>query len=313
MDGTITATFSEAMDPATIVAANFTVVQGATPVPGTVTYDAATKSGRFVPAPYLLPSTVYTATITTGVKDVAGNPLAANMVLTFTTALGVSPVPLRTAANYVILGSTAITNNGPSVITGDVAINATSATLLGFNLALAVDHWTSTQVNGNLYSFDLPDPATATIGQAATDMATAYTNAATRPAPPPGNFNINNGIATQIGGVAPFVPGLYVWGSAVNIGAGGITISGGANDVWIFQMSGALNLADGINIVLTGGAQAKNVYWAVGGAVTLGIGSQFKGILLGSAAVNLLNTAAVNGRVLSVGALTLTSSTVTKP
>ena len=314
MDGTITATFSKAMNPATIVTANFTVAQGLTPVPGAVTYDAATKSGRFVPTSYLSGNLVYTATIKTGVKDVAGNALAANMVWTFTTALGPSPVPLHTAANYVILGNAPITNHATSVITGDVAINMTSATLLGFGLALAVDHWVSTQVAGTLYSTtDLPAPATATIGQAALDMAAAYTNASTRPAPLPANVNINNGVATQIGGVAAFTPGLYVWGSAVNIGAGGITISGAANDVWIFQMSGVLNLANGINITLTGGAQAKNVYWAVGGATNLGTSSNFKGILLGVGAVTLFNGASVNGRVLSIGALDMTSSTVTKP
>jgi non-canonical (house-cleaning) NTP pyrophosphatase len=79
----VNANFSEAMDPATIAAATFTLKQGATPVSGAVTYVGTTAV--FTPASNLAASTLYTATITAGVKDLAGNALAADYAWTFTT------------------------------------------------------------------------------------------------------------------------------------------------------------------------------------------------------------------------------------
>ena len=81
--GNIAAAFSEAMDPLTITTATFTLMQGATPVTGTVSYAGVTAT--FNPTGALAPSTTYTATITTGAKDLAGNALAADFVWSFTT------------------------------------------------------------------------------------------------------------------------------------------------------------------------------------------------------------------------------------
>jgi hypothetical protein len=79
----ITATFSEAMDPATITSTTFTVMQGATPVPGVVTYVGTVAT--FNPTNDLAANTVVTVTITTGVTDLVGNALAANKTWNFTT------------------------------------------------------------------------------------------------------------------------------------------------------------------------------------------------------------------------------------
>jgi len=78
----IQATFSEAMDPATIDTSTFTVDNGVT---GTVTYDAGTMTATFTPSVALNNDTVYTATITTGATDLAGNPLDADYIWSFTT------------------------------------------------------------------------------------------------------------------------------------------------------------------------------------------------------------------------------------
>jgi Bacterial Ig-like domain/Right handed beta helix region/FG-GAP repeat len=78
------ATFSETMDPDTLTTANFTLSSGGTPVTGTVGHSATTVT--FTPSTDLAPVTAYTATITTGVKDAAGNPLAADYTWSFTTA-----------------------------------------------------------------------------------------------------------------------------------------------------------------------------------------------------------------------------------
>lgn len=86
----VTVTFSEAMDSATVGAAGtFTlkVTAGSVDVPGTVTYNTTTHIATFTPTAVLLPSTNYTATVTTAAKDVAGNPLSPGTVtFTFTTA-----------------------------------------------------------------------------------------------------------------------------------------------------------------------------------------------------------------------------------
>ena len=81
----ITATFSEAMDPATITGLTFTLKAGLTSVPGTVSYVGLTAT--FTPAANLLSNTLYTGTVTTGAKDPAGVALASDYVWTFTTGL----------------------------------------------------------------------------------------------------------------------------------------------------------------------------------------------------------------------------------
>ena len=76
-------TFSEAMNHATVTSSTFTLKQGSTTVQGTVTGSGSTAT--FTPAAGLANNTVYTATITTGVKDAAGNSMASNFSWTFTT------------------------------------------------------------------------------------------------------------------------------------------------------------------------------------------------------------------------------------
>lgn len=88
----ITALFSTNMDPATINASTFVIRQGATIVPGTVTYSGMTAT--FTPTAPLLPNTVYNGTITTGAKDVAGNAMASNYVWSFAT--GAVPIVVST-------------------------------------------------------------------------------------------------------------------------------------------------------------------------------------------------------------------------
>jgi methionine-rich copper-binding protein CopC len=83
----VTATFSEAMDGTTISGTTFTLktTSGGVAVAGTVSYDAGTKTATFAPSASLATNTVYTATVTTGVKDTAGNAMTANKVWAFTT------------------------------------------------------------------------------------------------------------------------------------------------------------------------------------------------------------------------------------
>jgi hypothetical protein len=118
----VTALFSKPVDPLTVTGTTFTLMNGTTPVAGAVTYSGSTAT--FTPTANLAPGTTYTGTITTGVKDLDGNPIQSNFVWTFITGspptvLSTSPI---TAATNVVLNKvvTAIFNVpvDPLTITG---------------------------------------------------------------------------------------------------------------------------------------------------------------------------------------------------
>jgi hypothetical protein len=310
VNSNITATFSEAMDPATIVGANFTVTDGVTPVSGTVTYDSPNKKAIFAPAANLAVSTLYTATITTGVTDLAANAQAADKVWTFTTAsagLGPSAVALGTAGNYVILAETAISTVPASAITGDIGLSPYAETYItGFSQTDATGYATSPQVTGFIYAADMVAPTSTNLTTAISDMLTAYNDAAGRPTP---DFSeLGTG---EIGGLT-LAPGLYNWTSTVTISSS-VTISGAANDVWIFQVAGDLTASNSINVNLSGGALAKNIFWQVAGAVNIGTNAHIEGIILCSTAITLGTGTSMNGRALAQSAVALDQNTIVEP
>ena len=191
----------------------------------------------------------------------------------------------------------------PSVITGDVG----SSPITGAALLV-----TCTEVAGTIFSVDAAGPLPCRVTNASrlttavSNMQTAYTDAAGRLTP---NFvNLGGG---NIGGKT-LTPGLYKFTSAVIIPTD-VTISGGPNDVWIFQVAGTLTMSSAVKIILSGGAQAKNIFWQTAGAVTLGTTSHFEGIILGKTGINLQTGASINGRLLAQTAVTLKKSTVTQP
>jgi hypothetical protein len=212
-------------------------------------------------------------------------------------------VDLGIAGNFAILSKSGITDVYPSVITGDLG----SSPITGAAILL-----TCTEVSGSIYSVDAAGPLPCRLTNASRlttavgNMQTAYTDAAGRSNP---NF-VNLG-AGNIGGKT-LTPGLYKWSSNVLIPTN-ITIAGSSTDVWIFQISGTLNMSSAVRITLTGGAQAKNIFWQTAGAVTLGTTSHFEGIILSQTGINLQTGASVNGSLLAQTAVTLQKSTVTKP
>jgi hypothetical protein len=216
---------------------------------------------------------------------------------------GLAPVNMGLAGSFAILSKSGITNVYHSSIVGDVG----SSPITG-----AAIHLSCPEVSGTIYSVNAAGPLPCRITNAGrltvavSDMQTAYTDASGRPNP-----NYLNMGAGNIGGKT-LLPGLYKWTSALVIPAT-ITISGGPNDVWIMQVSGTLHVSSSVKIILSGGAQAKNIFWQVSGAVTLGTTSHFEGNILGKTGINLQTGASVNGRLLAQTAVTLQMSTVTKP
>jgi hypothetical protein len=226
---------------------------------------------------------------------------------------GPAAILLKTSANYVIFANTGIvTNPNPSVITGNMGTGpgVTSSAITGFalNLPAAGAFSTSAQVTGNIYAFDYASPTPVNVTTASTDMGAAYTDAAGRTAGV-GPF-LNVGAGTVSG--KTLAPGTYTWTSSVTIPTD-LTLSGSSNDVWLFQIAGDLDMAAAKKVILTGGALAKNIYWQVAGAVSIGATTEFKGNILGQTAITLGNGAKINGRLLAQTSVNLNGTTVTAP
>jgi hypothetical protein len=288
----VTATFSRAMDPSTITTATFTLIQGTSFVAGTVTYSGV--NATYTPSSNLIANTEYTATINTGAKDLAGNALAANHVWKFTTAAGGGtgqlPVNLGSAARFAILSNSAITNIPTSSITGDVGISPGTRS--------AITGLTNPEVIGIIFAADDPVPVPAMLIQAKLDAEVAYLDAvsAVRGTPIPLSGNING---------LTLVPGLYQSGSSIEISPGGsVTLDAGGdvNAVFIIRSATSITTGPTSQVILAGGAQAKNIFWSAGSAMTLGTNSKMFGTLIASTSISLLTGARLDGRALIQGA-----------
>ena len=137
-------------------------------------------------------------------------------------------------------------------------------------------------------------------------MQTAYTNAAGRPTPDHTELASGN-----IGGLT-LPAGLYKWSNTVTIPTN-VTLTGGANDVWIFQIAGGITQASAARVVLAGGALPANIFWQVAGIVDIGTTAHMEGQLLSQTSVTLRTGATVNGRLLAQTAVTLNATAISTP
>jgi hypothetical protein len=303
----VTATFSAPMNQSTITATTFTVKQGTTSVAGVVTYTGSTAS--FTPTSNLVTGTTYTATITTGAKSATGFPIANNFTWSFTTGVAstLAVVNLGTAGNYVLLAKTAITNISTSAITGDLGLSpAATSYITGLSLTNATGYATSAQVTGQIFAADMAAPTGINLTTAVENMITAYNDAAGRPTPDFVELGTGN-----LGGMT-LTPGLYKFTTNVTLPSN-VTISGGANDVWIFQISQDLLMSNGVQLNLIGGAQAKNIFWQVAGQATFGTTSHFEGIILSMTGITFQTGASFKGRALAQTAIVLDGNAIVLP
>jgi len=310
-NGSISATFSEAMDPATLTASTFTLTltAGAKSVQGTVAYASA--KAIFRPVANLASNATFRATITTAAKSAAGVALAASHSWDFTTSDTVVPqlpVSLGKAGDFVILAKSGISTVPTSAITGDVGISPAAATFItGFSLTADAGNTfaTSPQVTGAIYAADYTPPTPSNLTTAVSAMELAFTAAAGR-APDLTELGAGN-----IGGMN-LASGVYKWGTGLLIPTD-LTLTGSATDVWIFQIAGNLTVSSGTKVLLSGGALPKNVFWQVAGAVELGTTAHAEGVILTQTAIVLRTGASINGRLLAQTAVTLDSSAVVEP
>lgn len=202
-------------------------------------------------------------------------------------------VDLGTAQTYGILAGSMITNTGSTVINGD----------LGLSPGSSVTGFPPGTVNGTQHIAD------AEALQAQTDLIIAYDFAAGQTDPAP------IVVAGNIGGQT-LTPGIYKSTSSLAISSGDLTLAaqGDPNACWIFQIASTLDVASGRKVILTGGAQAKNVFWQVGTSATLGTNSFFKGTIMALTSITATTGAAVEGRLLARnGATTLDTNSIDSP
>ncbi|QKJ64683.1 Ig-like domain-containing protein [Flavobacterium sp. M31R6] len=333
LNQTVTANFSTIMDAATINGTTFTLKQGATTIPGTVSYSGTTAS--FNPTNSLVLGTVYTATITSGAKNVAGTALASDYVWNFTT-ISTPPaaivIDLGTASVFGAFGGNAgITNQGLNTVINNGSIGTTAASTLitGFHDSVAI--YTETPLNvgnvkGSIFSAPpAPGNATsfATAQKALLDANAAYLSIS--PASKPGGSDPNAG---ELGGLT-LAPGVYKSASGTfKISNGDLTLDaqGDPNATWIFQTASSLTVGiagptGAKSIIMKNGALAQNVFWYVGSDATINGagGGTMVGTIIANSGVTFstagnASQTVLNGRAISlVSSVTMVNTTINVP
>lgn len=317
----LTARFSENINPLSINLLTYTLQDAEGDfVAGSVAIDGATRAATFMPNSSLAINTIYTATLTTQVTDLAGNTLANDYEWVFETGIDEAQtvlqvaVPLGSASNFAVLASAAITNIPTSMIRGAVGLTPdTGANISGF-----IDPATCPEIIGTMYSVDATGPACAVIDptillNAKDDAEIAFNNAraAVRGTPQAISGNLNG---------LTLYPGLYESSSSLEISSAGflyLDAQGNSNAIFIIRSATSITTEATSEVVLTKGAKAANIYWIAGSAITLGTNSIMKGTLIAGSSLSLLTGADLEGRALNQGAaaeaITLDSSTITVP
>jgi len=205
-------------------------------------------------------------------------------------AAGPAPVNLRSAAHFTILATSTTTTTGGGIINGDVGLSPVGSQ------GIPPD-----KINGTI---DNGDPIAA---QAQLDLTAAII--ASSPAQLPGGINAGAELGTQT-----LVAGVYQSPSGSYDITGDLTLFGGPDDVWVFQMASTLTVAVSGRVILTGGAQARNIFWQVGSSATLGTSSVFEGTVMAYASITMNASSTLDGRALAQnGAVTFNGDGGTLP
>ena len=199
-----------------------------------------------------------------------------------TLAAGPAPIDLGSCAHFTILATSTITTTGGGIINGDVGLSPVGSQGIPPG-----------QINGTIYN---GGPIAA---QAQLDLNDAIIAAS--PAQLPGGIDTG----AELGGKT-LVAGVYQSPSgAYDITSVDLTLHGGPNDVWVFQMASTLTVGVGRKVILTGGASARNIFWQVGSSATLGTSSVFKGTIMAYSSITMNASSTIDGRALAqVGAVT---------
>lgn len=206
------------------------------------------------------------------------------------TVLAQTSPPLGQSAAFAVLGGSAVTNTGPSIVSGELGVSPGTA-VTGFPPGLVI--------NGSIHSAD------AVALQAQSDLVIAYNVLA-------GQALTATLTGSDLGGLT-LGPGVYRFASSAQL-TGTLTLDarGDPAAVFIFQIGSTLTTASAANVLLINGGRDCNVYWQIGSSATLGTGTTLAGSILALTSITLNTNASVSGRLLARnGAVTLDSATVT--
>jgi len=350
----VSATFSEAMNPLTLTSATFYLTQGGTLVPATITYDAINFIATLTPTALLTASRSYIATVTTGATDLAGNPLGNTGISnpwTFTTGNVVLPPPVVLGSTVSLFGSfggnAGVTNQGVyTVVNGDIGTTAASQTITGFHdtsiVVSGVYECTYTETTANLGQVNgtidtaagSSQPTTACPNEGTAATAAIATRAALEAQAafttlhnlPPGITLLTNQLGNRT-----LAPGTYTSSSFYDITAGPLILDaqGDPNAFWVFQMGTYLTVGTPTSpesVLLVNGAQAKNVFWVVGGlpgaVINYGGGGTMVGTIISQPGITISSpgqstsstVTTINGRVLALNAsVTMVNTVINTP
>lgn len=309
LNSTVSAQFSQPMNAATLTDLTFTLMNGTTAVDGSIV--TVGNVSTFTPDNNLLSGVTYTATITTGAGNTLGVALENDYEWTFETVAPLGPVTviLNSVAAYGIIAGVGIRNDAGFSEIHDMNVGISPgvrSSITGFPPAIVV--------NGAIHASDdlVPAGIAATLLAAKQDLVDAYLFAEGATFPAPQTADVDQGGLT-------LAPGIYKASTSLLIQNGDLTLDaqGDANAVWIFQIASALTTVGGAggNIVLAGGAQAKNIYWQVGSSATIGDNTIFKGNVLALSDITMNSGAVAEGRMLARNGTVVMTSTniITKP
>jgi hypothetical protein len=207
------------------------------------------------------------------------------------TAHAATAIGLGTANSFAVLAGSGITNTNTTLITGDIGTFPTTSVSGESDIVLTGTHQNDTVTAG-----------------AKTGLLTAYNNAAGQAS----TRTISGDLAPT---AATLTPGVYTSASSMGL-TGALTLDAGGNAdaIFVFQADTTLTAGPASSVLLTGGAQACNVFWQVGSSATLDTDTVFVGNILAEDSITLNSRASVMGRVLaSNGAVTMDNNVITRP
>ncbi|WP_375500674.1 ice-binding family protein [uncultured Jatrophihabitans sp.] len=220
-------------------------------------------------------------------------PVVAGVALTVglaTHASAAGSSPLGAAASFAVLGTSAVTNTGPSAISGDVGVSPTTS-ITGFPPGQIT--------NGTLHAGD------AQASQAHADAAVAYDHFAAQ---------VPTGSATANLGGTTVTPGVYAETALALTGTVVLDAQNDPDATFVFQSASTFITAASANVELRNGASACNVFWQLGTSATIGTNTHLAGTVLAHASITATTGATVDGHLLAVGAaVTMDSNAITAP
>lgn len=219
-------------------------------------------------------------------------------------------IDLGKAGQFVILAKKTINNESESRITGRTgegsATDVTKSEKTKEEMAFADSVRKSTSDEVMIWQSNQSDTASTDVSEAIKDMMSAHSDALLQS----GNdatSQMNESLHT-----AELTSGIREWSDSLNIESD-VTLSGSADDVWVFKIGNNLNVNENTVFTLTDGARADNIFWIVEGEVTIGKDANFEGIILSMNDITLEKGAKLNGRMFSQTSITLDDNTITEP